>query len=185
MFGLDQIVAWLLLAAPPALVDPLVQPAVFDSIRPVLIATAIQWEILDPRETRYVLARSDDFLSDLNLLRRRYQDLSRAPLLHDGLRFPDADAARQQLAFNRTYRQHLSIRQPIERNRGDELRAAARETDHLYTVWDTLRDARCEFYYVTVRRLALLKLREMLGDEDYYFGRVPPPVPVWRFQAMN
>ena len=43
------------------------------------------------------------------------------------------------------------------------------------------RHAACEYYYVTVRRQALKKLKEMIGDQAYYSGSLPPHVPVWRF----
>ena len=89
------------------------------------------------------------------------------------------------LAFNRAYRQHIDIRQPGEPASWWELRSALQETDHLYQIWDTVRDARCEYYYVTVRRQALKRLREMLGEEAYYSGRLPPYVPMWRFQPIN
>jgi hypothetical protein len=48
-----------------------------------------------------------------------------------------------------------------------------------------VRDARCDYYYVTVRRLALKRLRELVGDEAYYAGNLPPCVPIWRLQEMN
>jgi hypothetical protein len=34
---------------------------------------------------------------------------------------------------------------------------------------------------VTVRRQALKKLKEMIGDDAYTLGELPPYVPVWRF----
>ncbi len=55
------------------------------------------------------------------------------------------------------------------------------ETDRLYKVWDAVRDARCEFYYVSVRRQALMRLKDMLGEDDYRSTNLPPNVPVWRF----
>src|SRR5262249_38762752 len=116
---------------------------------------------------------------------RRHRDLADAPALHDGLRFPDPETVNQLLSFNRAYRQHLSVRQPVELIRWGELRTALLETDQLHQLWDTVRDARCDYYYVTVRRQALKTLRTMLGDEAYYFGRLPPPVPVWRFQEID
>ena len=76
--------------------------------------------------------------------------------------------------FNRAYRQHLGLRQPVELARWWDLRTALQETDHLYQVWDNVRDARCEYYYVTVRRQALKKLREMIGENAYYQGQMPP-----------
>ena len=59
------------------------------------------------------------------------------------------------------------------------------ETDRLYLVWDAVRDARCDFYYVTVRRQALKKLRDLVGDEAYATGELPPNVPTWRFREAE
>ena len=48
-------------------------------LRGPLQALAIRWKILDPREVRYILARQEDFVADLNLLRRRHGDGCRNP----------------------------------------------------------------------------------------------------------
>jgi hypothetical protein len=184
MFGLDCLLAVTVLTAPSRALGP--PPAqVHAVLRPPLQALFVQWEILDQRELRYILARPEDFLSDLNLLRRRFHDLVDAPPLHDCLRFPDRERVNDLLAFNREYRRNLSIRQPVELARWWELREALQETDHLYQVWDTVRDARCDYYYVTVRRHALKKLRQLLGEDAYYNGRLPPCVPLWRFQGID
>jgi hypothetical protein len=183
--GFDYLLAFFMLTAPPAVVEPLAYPPALNTLGPALQATALCWEVLDPREVRYILTRPDDFLSDLVLLRRRYQDLNGAPQLSDGMRFPDPETVGQILAFNRAYRQHLCLRQPIELPRSEELKAAIRETDDLYHIWDLVRDARCDYYYVTVRRQALYKLRQVLGAEAYYCGRLPPPVPLWRFHDID
>src|SRR5262249_32266679 len=111
MFRFDFLLAWTLLTAPPTLVDPLVNPKMFPTLQPTLQRLAVEWEIMDPREIHYILARPEEFLSDLNLLRRRHRDLADAPALHDGLRFPDPETVNQLLSFNRAYRQHLSVRQ--------------------------------------------------------------------------
>jgi len=153
--------------------------------RPTLQAVAIAWEILDPREVRYVLARSEDFHSDLKLLRRRHSELQDAPPLVDCQRFPERALVNELLAFNRTYRQHLDSQQALEVAYRWELREALQETDRLYQIWDTVRDARCEYYYVTVRRQALKNLRETLGGQGYYEGTLPPHVPVWRFTRID
>jgi hypothetical protein len=185
MFGLEYLIALMALTAPPGAVEPLVCPPTFHVLQQALHATALHLEILDPREVRYILSRPEDFHSDLYLLRRRYEDLYDAPSLSDGLRFVEPEIANQLLAFNRSYRQHLCLRQPVELARSAELRSAMRESDELYHIWDTVRDARCDYYYVTVRRQALKKLRDLIGAEAYYFGRLPPPVPLWRFQEIN
>jgi len=38
---------------------------------------------------------------------------------------------------------------------------------------------------VTVRRGALKKLQDMVGSEAYFSGKLPPHVPVWRFQRIE
>jgi hypothetical protein len=184
MLGFDYILAIALLSGPADSTDPATAVPRF-ALAPVMQAVSVQWEILDPREVRYILARPEDFASDVSLLRRRFHDLADAPVLRDSLRFPEREVVNDLLAFNRAYRQHLSIRQPVELIRWWEFRTALQETDQLYNVWDTVRDARCDFYYVTVRRQALKRLRSLLGDEAYYFGRLPPHVPLWRFQEIH
>ena len=57
------------------------------------------------------------------------------------------------------------------------------EADQLYRVWDAVRDARCDFYYVTARRQALHKLRNAIGDDAYACGALPPNIPVWRLRG--
>ena len=52
-------------------------------------------------------------------------------------------------------------------------------------MWDAVRDARCEFYYVTVRRQSLQKLRDLIGKEAYAAGELPDYVPTWRFLPIR
>jgi hypothetical protein len=181
------ILAAVLLAGsgPAEIRDPAALQQQFPALRVALVSLALEWEILDPREIRYVLAREEDLASDLRMLQRRYQELADAPFLCDAFRFPERSAVNELLVFNRAYRNYLEIRQPMQVAQGGYLRAVLKEVDHLYTVWDTVRDARCEYYYVTVRRQALKHLRELVGEESYYKGELPPHVPVWRFESLN
>jgi hypothetical protein len=184
MFPLNYALAVALLTAPPEAAE-LPAAEEFATVRPTLQALAISWEILDPREVRYVLTRPEDFGADLKLLRRRYQDLFDAPPLCDGLRFPDRGLINEMLSFNRAYRQHLDSRQSLDTTYWWELHEAVQEADRLYQIWDMVRDARCDYYYVTVRRQALKKLRESIGPQAYYTGNLPPHVPVWRFARID
>ncbi|MCS6851427.1 MAG: hypothetical protein NZ700_09710 [Gemmataceae bacterium] len=181
----EYVLAVALLTSPPETPEPPVSPEMFPALQAAVQELATQWEILDPRERRYILVRPEDFSADLNLLRRRYQELADAPPLADSLRFPDRDTVSDFLAFNRSYRHYIEVRQPVELSRWSEFRSVIQETDHLYQIWDTVRDARCEYYYVTVRRQALKKLRDLLGEDDYYRGHLPPYVPIWRFREID
>jgi hypothetical protein len=185
MIPLDYMLAVALLATPADTADLATTSDPFVTVRPTLQTLAISFEVLDPREVRYVLMRPDDFTGDLKLLRRRYQELADAPPLHDHMRFPDRSLINDLLSFNRAYRQHLDNRQALELTYCWELREMLHEVDRLYTIWDTVRDARCDYYYVTVRRQALKKLKDMVGDEAYYSANLPPHVPIWRFARID
>ena len=177
----DLVLAAVLISAPPGTPEQTPPPEQWVAMQAALHKTAVTWEILDERETRYVLARPEDFEADLNLLRRRHVDLLDAPKLADACRLPDRHVVNDLIRFNRAYRKNLETRQLWEADRADMIRISVLETDRLYRVWDAVRDARCEFYYVTVGRQAMLKLKEQLGEEAYAAGDLPPHVPEWRF----
>src|SRR5262249_26410243 len=105
MFSCDYLLALALLTNPPDALDRIGVDHVSPELRLSLQVAAIELEILDPREVRYILCRHEDVGSDLNLLRRRYSDLAEAPPLVDGARFPDRDTVNSYLTFNRAYRQ--------------------------------------------------------------------------------
>lgn len=182
----DWLLAALLLTSPNPveLQDPGALREHFAAIRWPLLSLAMEYEILDPRETRYVLSRADDVLSDIQMLRRRYEELGDAPPLADSYRFPDRLVVNEMLVFNRAFKKYLEERQPLEQVRSSELRQVQQETDQLYQVWDCVRDARCEYYYVAVRRQALKRLRDLVGEEQYFYGKLPPHVPLWRFETI-
>lgn len=159
--------------------------ASFPVLRLHIQALAEHLEILDPREVRYILMRQEDCESDLKMLRRRYREFLDTPSVHDGMRFPDRAVVSELLSFNRAYRQHLENAKGLVLHEAEWYRAAIQETDALYQVWDTVRDARCEYYYITVRRAALKKIRDLVGEEAYYSGSLPPHVPIWRFQEIR
>ncbi len=154
-------------------------------LSPFIQAIALNFEILDHREHQYILLKSPDFQSDVKLLKKRYNELYDAPLVFDSMRFPDRLVIQEMLGFNRAYRHHLSARVHLEPAFGEDLHAVIKETDQLYQVWDYIRDSRCEYYYITVRRHALKKVLESIGTEAFYNGVYPPSVPTWRFAAID
>jgi hypothetical protein len=151
-------------------------------LRPICQRVAVELELVDPKEARYILARDDDFAADLLLVQRRYADLKAAPRVQDALRFPDRVTAQDFLACNRAYHQYLTALQTTDQGHADWCRSALVETDKLYQVWDLVRDARCDYYDVSRRREALQRLRAVLGEPAYYAGQLPPALPVSLFQ---
>jgi hypothetical protein len=185
MSASDLLLAAALLTAPVGTPEQTPTEERWTTVRDAIHKTAIEWELMDPRETRYVLAGRDDFEPDLNLLRKRYTDLVDAPKLVECQRLPDRRTVSELLKFNRAYRKHLEEREVWETDRSDVLQAAIQETDRLYRVWDSIRDAQCDFYYVTVRRTALKKIRDSIGAEAFSTGHMPPYVPDWRFPGAR
>jgi hypothetical protein len=183
MSASDLLLAAALLTAPVGTPEQTPCDERWPAVRDALHRVAIDRELMDPRETRYLLAARADFEPDLNLLRKRNADLADAPKLADCHRWPDRQTACELIKFNRAYRKHLEEREVWEADRSDVLQAAIHDTDRLYRQWDAIRDAQCDFYYVTVRRAALKTLRDTLGADAFAVGHVPPHVPFARSAA--
>jgi hypothetical protein len=184
MIPLDYALAVALLVTPPQ--DGASQvPDDLNGLSPTMQQVALTWEILDAREIRYILAQPADFPTDVRLLRRRYQDLRDAPPVQEALRFPPRHIINDYLSFNRRYREYLQGQMTASREVSWEVHEVIEEVDHLYDIWDTVRDARCAYYYITVRRQALKKLRDLVGPEAYTSGNLPAHIPVWRFARID
>ena len=176
---LELILAVALLSAPPDTLDLPDTLVVHSAVAPAVRAVAMDWELLDPRETDY-LKNAKDFGSDLKLLQGRFEEYHGAPRVAEVNRFPARDLVGDMLACNRSYRDGINSRLDIDMVHADELRTIIAETDLLYRIYDALRDARCEYFYVTYRRQALAQLRDLIGIEAFYGGQLPPHVPLWR-----
>ena len=179
----DLVLAAALLSAPAGTPEQAPAAERWEPVRAALHKTAVAWEIMDPREERYLLSARDDFEPDLNLLRQRFADLADAPKIAECRRLPDRHTVNELIRFNREFRTHLEQRVVWEPDRADLFHQAMQETDHFYRQWDAVRDAQCDFYYVTVRRTALKKLRDALGADAFATGALPSYVPVWRFAS--
>ncbi len=179
MFTCEIVLAAALLTAPKYLPVPPDQAGWIECVRPALLTLAIDAEILDPREKAFLLTQ--DPIGDIAMLQTRNEDFARVPSLAECQRFPERKLINDFLGLNRSYRNDLTARLAIDLVHMEELRTAINETDQLYQVWDSVRDARCDYYYVTVRRQALGLLRELIGAEAFYNGNMPPNVPVWHF----
>ncbi|HVL14204.1 MAG TPA: hypothetical protein VM529_16660 [Gemmata sp.] len=181
----ELFLAAMMLSAPVGTPEQVPPPERWPVVQAALQQTARDWELLDERETRYVLAQPEDLQADLDFLRKRRIDLADAPRVADATRWPERRLMDDYIQFNRAYRRHLETRMVWEGDRADVIGEAVRETERLYKLWDAMREARCDYHYVTFRRMALKKLKDGLGEEAYHAGRLPPYVPDWRFAAAR
>ena len=151
-------------------------------------SAAIQLELLDPRETGYICniastaVNRENYFNDLKILRGRWENYKNSPRLWEINRFPPLEVANSVCQFNRQYANYVS--QQVYSYKVDLANEVMRETNLLFHPWDRLREARCEYYYITVRRNALKDLKDALGDQMFYNGQMPPFVPLWRFTPI-
>lgn len=134
----------------------------------VFLLLLVSHEILDVRELR----------NDLLDLPRRVRELSDAPYSDAVHIFPVTRAAGHEArTINRDYARKLRAIAELYPD-ATHIKAAISVTDEIYDAWDALNDAQVDFYYLHIRRHALAKLRRILGDADFYAGRMPLPLPV-------
>lgn len=150
-------------------------PGVAEVLRPQILAVALADEIMDPREKGHMM--SADVAGDLATLRQRWRELETAPPLEAIDRFPDRKLAIEALGINRHVRDRLAARRAVDLMHEGELLAAIIDVERRYVIWDALRDSHQPYYFVTVRRAALALLRDLIGDEAFYAGRMPAPMP--------
>lgn len=103
------------------------------------------------------------------------------PPVEDLQRFPAAAICDEQIAAADRYWTHLQARLEWEPLNYWRLSTVAAEAAELRRAWSALRDA-CVHSHPDWQREALRTLRERIGPEAYYAGRMPPCVPVWRFE---
>ena len=183
MFTYECVLAAALLTAPAS--DEPLPAAYYEALHASLMRAALELEVLDPREEALIQARSGDPAGDFRQLQGRYLEFLRAPVVAECQRFPERRVIHEFILCNRNYRRELETRLTVDLVHAEALRIAIAETDQLHYAWNLLRDARCEYYYVTVRRQALQQLREVIGMEAYYRADLPPHVPYWHFPAWR
>lgn len=148
---------------------------------------ALDLEIMDPRERRYIMVpqKDEDMQTDLDMLRVRQIDFKDAPPLSDTERLPERAYANQLCSFNRSFRTVITNRMEFELDRIPLFSEVLAETDTCYRAWDLIRDAKCEFFYNTVRRQAMKRLKQEMGATAYEQGNWPDFVPRWRFNDLK
>src|SRR5580704_18107741 len=115
----DMILAVMLLSAPVGTPEHSPPPDRWPHVQAAIHQIAIDWEILDSRETRYVLAKPEDFQEDMDFLRKRRIDLEDAPKVLESDRLPTRQALNDCIRFNRAYRKHLETRLVWEADRAN------------------------------------------------------------------
>lgn len=112
-------------------------------------------------------------------------EASYAPALHFVERFRYSPITiNEALEFNCAFRRHLRGEQSLYEAMTD-YRTALAETGQRFQAWDSLRDAKHTLYTITVRRVALGKLLDLIGQDAFLSGQMPEPVSQRWFSVVR
>jgi hypothetical protein len=150
-----------------------------------LVSKFIELEAMDEKESKYYFTRKDDCYKDFARFRQIYLDVKDMPPVSDCMRFPPKEFANEALAFNNKFQNNIKEEARLYSHKIKFYLNVLKEAQELYSVYEAVKQANSEFYYVHVRRKSLAKLKELIGDEAYYKGELPPCVPTWRFRELK
>jgi hypothetical protein len=134
---------------------------------------AVSLEIMDKGE--YLGSES----SKLFVLRERYRTIKNAPKAWEINRFPSSRASVDGIHANNDYGDYIEVAGLLHW-KASKLMTVREENAQLRRIWFSLYHAHSSSSVFEVR-LHLLQLKESIGNEQFYLGQMPPPVPVWRF----
>lgn len=157
-------------------------------IRQICIASQVaSKDEFDTFHSYVFLTYDTTMSSDLDVLRRRVESCRHLPRLEELRLFVNTPQpeARALVDFSEAHIAYLEMFIRLHPGNSSAAQRHLNEAYELYRIWSHLLNSRLEFFSVVDRRTYLLKLKQALGDEMYYSGRMPPHVPLWRFTEVR
>lgn len=153
--------------------------AEFMFANPALVAIGRRAEVLKEDET--LLPR------ELKDLRNNLRELQNAPPMSatyavTGFHAMNTDKA---LDLNNKYREHLKIKRKLWMPRSEFVfQLLLRDTDWRWDAWDALDGVVISTHPAYKRRWAM-KLINCIGEEAFYRGEMPFPIPEWALEELR
>ena len=138
---------------------------VFDSLKRV----ALKWEVVAPHE-RW----APNYVSELCYVRRYWRALMFAPPLSDCGLLPPPGYAETACRINWAWQERITARRCVYPHWHDEMTLELEATKRIYAVWEMAKEAQIDDRSWAARRLALGRLRDLVGPAY----PLPPPVPL-------
>lgn len=116
------------------------------------------------------------------MILQRAEELKRVPYLRDAQLLPSEEDCAIACQHHWVYRRYIEARRAWEPRRWEFYDQCLADATRLGEIWDTVASARRAEYYVVCRRRHLAKLKDLLGEDAYHAGRLPPATPIWRYE---
>jgi len=141
---------------------------------------ALDAELVGPHE-RW----APSFHEEVGYVRRYWRLLPGAPRIDDRERFPSQAAANRMAQFSAEFRWNIESRVCGDIHRQDMVESVIEVARRREAVWGlVLRVRNPDSDWASVRG-GMARLREILGEEAYYAGRLPPCVPLEAFIRLD
>ena len=119
------------------------------------------------------------FPDEITWCRLHRRNLRGTPPSWDALRFPPTEVADVFGPEAWEYLRYLEAMRWLDECNWAKYGPAIKAAEIRFKIWNTLRVTNHSSIWVQHKRMNLYKLRELLGEEYYNAGWVPPPVPPW------
>lgn len=98
--------------------------------------------------------------------------------------FPHLHICQENVKFSKQYIQHIEFQQCLYPHLFKEYDKILKDAEWCHRCWSRLEYVQMKPWNETSDRCFLGKIREMVGEEAYYGGQMPPHVPIWHFQKI-
>ena len=148
---------------------------------------ASELDLIDEREMYYFeLHHKNYYNSTFIELRQRFHNLKDAPPISDMYRFPSKQIAQDNIDLNRNFAIHVwSMVDQTRSSKNEHYREIISECKRLEEFWELMDEVQRPYLYKPTRRESMKRIRQLIGEEAYYYGRFPSPVPLWRFREIK
>lgn len=143
-------------------------------------------EILDKRQRMHYFFKDSDIESDLKYVRSIITNIAHLPKIRDFDLFSrySREDVNNFKAVNREFNQRLKDKKELFGDYDGDIAMVIKHNEWLYQLYDDISDVKSEYYYVQVRRLAIGRIIEKIGYDNYFHGRIPPNLPIQHFQKI-
>lgn len=147
---------------------------------------AIEEDCLDNWRSEVIISNwfTTQLIEDIITIRHSYDEVRDCPKLEELYTFGFGNkTAQYNLDLNRGFDSTLHKMYNLFPTH-NTLFEAYYWNKHLYHIWSNIHEATSTNYSSKQRRMALRKLKELIGEEDFKNRNFPPPYPVWTFSEI-